>query len=128
IKYVGLRGRIAILAESYSYKSYRERIEATHAFVRECLEYLAERRDVLTETLQQGDRQAQSAGTPANDRIAIRSKLIARPDKVVVKGFEPEPTDSDAPAPPANAVHPPKSQSRAEDYTVEQVDRCVPTL
>jgi dipeptidyl aminopeptidase/acylaminoacyl peptidase len=126
IEYVGLRGRIAILAESYSYNSYRARVEATHAFVRECLNYLAERRQTVTELLRQAERQAQSAGTTQNERVAIRSKLVARPDKVVVKGFELESSPNE-PAPPGTEIHATQEQRRPNDYTVEHVDLCVPT-
>lgn len=40
--YIGLRGRIAILSESYVYASFRDRVLGTKEFVRLCLEYVAE--------------------------------------------------------------------------------------
>jgi murein tripeptide amidase MpaA len=123
IEYVGLRGRIAILAESYSYKSYRDRIEATRAIVLECLQYLGEHRDHVLAMLPRGGRpEAPRQAAPANDRIAIRSKLASRHEKVVVRGFEREPRPAGTP------VAPPSKESRPKDYTVDQVDRAVPTL
>ncbi len=41
--YMGLRGQMSILAESYSYAPYKERIEASREFVRECLLVAADR-------------------------------------------------------------------------------------
>lgn len=42
--YVGLRGRIAILSEAYSHDPFDRRAAVTHAFVREILSLVAERR------------------------------------------------------------------------------------
>ncbi len=41
INYVGMRNRIGILTESYSYATYKQRIDAQYAFVTECLAYAA---------------------------------------------------------------------------------------
>jgi dipeptidyl-peptidase-4 len=125
IEYVGLRGRIAILSESYSYKSYRERVVATHDFVRECLDYLAASRDEVIRVIDEGDRRARLAGTPGSGPLPIRAKFVARPEKVMIKGYEEERArDNSA----TRGVRPRDEQSRPKDYTVEQVDRCVPTL
>lgn len=40
-EYAGIRGRLGVLSEAYSYISYRERIEATHVFVSACLDYVS---------------------------------------------------------------------------------------
>ncbi|MFN5392547.1 MAG: DPP IV N-terminal domain-containing protein [Planctomycetota bacterium] len=39
-EYMALRGKIGILVESYSYASYQRRIEASYAFIEECVEGL----------------------------------------------------------------------------------------
>ena len=36
--YVGLRNRLSVLSEAYSYAPYKTRVLATRDFVRECLE------------------------------------------------------------------------------------------
>jgi hypothetical protein len=49
--YVGLRNRIAILSEAYSYLDFRQRIAVTEAFVEEILRYTGgHARDILTLT------------------------------------------------------------------------------
>jgi hypothetical protein len=127
IEYVGLCGRIAILAESYSYIPYKDRIEATGAFVRECLAYLAENAAGVHETLDLAAQRTIAAGLDPDgaDRVAIQAKLVARREKAVVKGFEPEPR----PAPATNtAPNSPGLDGTPKDYTVEHVDRCEATL
>jgi hypothetical protein len=48
VNYFGLRNRIAVLSEAYSYDGFRERVAATHAFVLGVLRALVARRaDVL---------------------------------------------------------------------------------
>ena len=42
-EYMGLRGKIGILVESYSYATYQRRIEVSYAFMEECIDGLARR-------------------------------------------------------------------------------------
>ncbi len=49
--YVGLRNRIAILSEAYSYASFEERILATLAFVKENLHYAHQNAATIRQTL-----------------------------------------------------------------------------
>jgi hypothetical protein len=53
--YVGLRNRLAILSEAYSYLSFRRRVEATEAFVEEILRYTAAHADELTQLTRRVD-------------------------------------------------------------------------
>ncbi|MFW6088544.1 MAG: M14 family metallopeptidase [Gemmatimonadota bacterium] len=75
--YVGLRGRIGILSEAYSHADFRTRIEATHAFVLEVLEYAAAHSDTIRRVLREADR-----------RTALEGRGdLARPELAI--GFEP---------------------------------------
>lgn len=75
--YVGLRGRIGILSEAYSHADLRTRIEATHAFVLEVLEYAAAHADTIRRVLREADR-----------RTALEGRGdLPRPELAV--GFEP---------------------------------------
>ncbi|MEM8678384.1 MAG: M14 family zinc carboxypeptidase [Planctomycetota bacterium] len=87
--YFGLRGRVGILSEAYSYASYKDRILATKAFVIECLRQATEYRDEIERL---------TAPTPSTTPLAIRSKLVPLPDKVEVIGnpsVNPYETDGD---------------------------------
>ena len=45
--YVGLRNRIAVLSESYSYAPYKERVLASKSFVQSIFEFAAENKDKI---------------------------------------------------------------------------------
>lgn len=57
VEYLGLRGRIGILSESYSYIGYRERILATHAFVTACVGFVCEHHEAVAGLLREIDAQ-----------------------------------------------------------------------
>ncbi len=110
-EYVGLRGRIAILSEAYSYIPYRERIEATHAFVSACIDHVAQ----VNETVA---LRSLLSPTTLPSEVAIRAEIAPFADKVVLKGYEA--TGKRAPGPIENGV--------PKDHTVEFWGRFDPTL
>jgi dipeptidyl aminopeptidase/acylaminoacyl peptidase len=91
IEYAGLRGRVAILAESYSYSPYRTRVEDSYKFLDACLRYAAEHRAKIRELVTAADRAVIEAGLhpAAGPPVPVRAKLAPRPAPVTVKGFEP---------------------------------------
>jgi dipeptidyl-peptidase-4 len=91
LDYMALRGRIGILSEAYAYITFRERIEATHAFVGECLTYFANHARPVAQLCEQARRRAVQAGQEprADDLVPIRSRLAAFPNPLVVKGYDP---------------------------------------
>ena len=66
--YVGLRNRIAILSEAYSYASFEERILATLAFVKENLHYAHRHAALIRQTLETVDLE-----TVVGREMAVRS-------------------------------------------------------
>ncbi|QDV22161.1 DPP IV N-terminal domain-containing protein [Aureliella helgolandensis] len=79
-EYMGLRGKIGILAESYSYAPYRTRTAASHAFVRRILQKVSENVQAINSLLDQS----------ANERPAelpIRAELAKTAEGVPVLGF-----------------------------------------
>ena len=82
-EYMALRGRIGILAESYSYASYQRRIDASFAFVREVLQALAEHASEVRHMLDQ-------ATVPPHTglQLALDGKLVSYMDEVSVRGFQ----------------------------------------
>ncbi|MDY3558266.1 DPP IV N-terminal domain-containing protein [Gemmata sp. JC673] len=78
IQYFALCGRLGILSESYSYATFKERIDATRAFVTACLEVVAENRKGVAKLV--------ALEKPA--RVAVRTKTEAFPEKLQVLGFE----------------------------------------
>jgi dipeptidyl-peptidase-4 len=85
--YLGLRGRISVLSEGYSYAPYRTRVLGTRDFVKSILEYAADNREAIQAVLKQVDAET----IAGNDRtVAIRSEAIAAPQKVKAAGFAEE--------------------------------------
>lgn len=93
-EYVGLRGRLAILSEAYSYISYRDRIFASRDFVSECLNFLHENADTVQKLLQEVDREwiETASQQPQRIQFPLSARVVPFPQKFVVKGF-----DGDAP-------------------------------
>jgi dipeptidyl aminopeptidase/acylaminoacyl peptidase len=107
VQYFGLRGEIGILSESYVYASYRDRIQATRAFVLGCFEYAAEHRDEVRKL---------TAGGQRPEKIALRSKAVALDRPFTVAGYVEERKDGKRVA------------GKPRDYELEYLGRCEPTL
>jgi dipeptidyl-peptidase-4 len=76
--YVGLRNRIAILSESYSYASYKDRVLASRGFVRCICDSAAENRDKIDKLLSQARRDTVRAGKELkeSDHVVLRQKAV----------------------------------------------------
>ncbi len=66
--YIGLRNRIAILSEAYSYASFEERVLATLYFVEEILDYLHEHAPEVRQIVADSD-----AASVAGQTLALRA-------------------------------------------------------
>ncbi|TAH38260.1 MAG: peptidase M14 [Planctomycetota bacterium] len=88
--YVGLRNRIAILSEAYSYADFQTRIAATKAFVLEILRLAAERGEQTLRLLQRLDND--TAVLAGNGQLvqATSVHLVDRggPEELLLRGFE----------------------------------------
>lgn len=80
--YVGLRNRIAVLSESYSYASFKDRVQASKGFVQAICEYVAENKDAVRKKL----TEARDAAAKA-DTIALRAKNVVHGRPVTILGF-----------------------------------------
>ncbi|MFN0011090.1 MAG: M14 family zinc carboxypeptidase [Phycisphaerales bacterium] len=79
--YVGLRNRLSILVETYTYAPFKDRVEGTRAFVRSALEWTAANAELVRGTLAAAD-----AARPA--KLAMRTKATPWPEKVKILGYE----------------------------------------
>lgn len=78
-EYFGQRGVLAILSESYSYATYRDRIDATRAFVESCVDRCLERRDeVIAATA--------TAPVKASESLPLRAEMAKFDEPVTVIG------------------------------------------
>jgi dipeptidyl-peptidase 4 len=78
IQYFALCGKVGILSESYSYASFKDRIDATRAFVTACFEVAADKRKELVKLTE----------PPKPTRIPLRTQTTAFPEKSTILGFE----------------------------------------
>jgi hypothetical protein len=117
--YVGLRNRIGILSESYSYASYRDRVLATRDFVRSILDYCAVHKDQLRTLLAEAREATIRAGREpkATDRVAIRCQLVPLDRRMTVLGFVEEEKNGRRVA-----------TAQPKDYAAQYLGACAPTL
>lgn len=117
--YLGLRNRIGILSEAYSYAPFKDRVLATRDFCREVVEFAAEKRAEIRDLLRKADEKTIAAGKAAkpDDLFPLRSEAKAFPDKAVALGFEEEQRDGKRVA-----------TERTRDYDVEFINDFQPTL
>lgn len=85
--YVGLRGRMSVLSESYSYATYKDRVIGSREFARAVLQFAADHGlDVRERTMV-----ARTTGFVNNpdqtQPVAIRSEARVSKDKVTVFGY-----------------------------------------
>ncbi len=107
--YFGLRNRIGILSESYSYAPFRDRVLASRDFVRSILEYAAENKEKISTLLRDARKE--------KDEIALRHRMKPLPRRATILGFEEERKDGRTVA-----------TKTPKDYTVEYLGVAEPTL
>ncbi|HKC46855.1 MAG TPA: M14 family zinc carboxypeptidase [Gemmatimonadales bacterium] len=80
INYMGLRGRMAILSEAYSHADFKTRVQVTHDFVAEVLDYAAQHGEDIRRIERDADRQTtlEGAGQVPRPTLAIAYKLAGR--------------------------------------------------
>jgi dipeptidyl aminopeptidase/acylaminoacyl peptidase len=98
-QYVGLRNRVALLSESYTYATFADRVKASYHFVKAALQSAAAKPEALAAATKDG-------GTPP--RIAVRSKTVAEEKPATVLGFD--------------------ADGKPKDFSLQQITRMEPTL
>ncbi|MEM9413011.1 MAG: M14 family metallopeptidase, partial [Planctomycetota bacterium] len=91
-EYVGLRGRLAILSEAYSYIPYKDRVFATKDFVSACLDYVTENSNSIQMLLNSVDQDlARLASTqPSRISMSLDARVEKFNEKFVLKGYKHE--------------------------------------
>lgn len=86
-EYLGLRGRIGILSESYSYTDYKTRVLVSREFVRQCMESTLTHCDRIASLLQSIESQSTSAATnPAVPSLPLDAVMTPFDGKFTVLG------------------------------------------
>ncbi len=95
-EYVGMRGRLAVLSEAYSYIPYRDRIDISHDFVTACVNYVLDHSKDVMSLLDQTQREFEemAATTPHKIQMHLAARSIPFAEKVTIRGYEGDsPTD-----------------------------------
>ncbi len=87
--YIGLRNRLSVLSEAYSYIPFEARVRATREFCLALLGFADRHRDEIRTLLDAARRSTIAAGLDPgpDDRVAIRTRARALPNKATVLGF-----------------------------------------
>jgi dipeptidyl-peptidase-4 len=85
--YFGLRNRIGILSESYSYSSYHDRIVGSRALALEVLREVAKDRANVRAMVQAADEDGAGKGATGKREIAIRGAAAKAPERAQVLGY-----------------------------------------
>lgn len=108
LQYVAMRHRIAILSESYTYASFKDRVLAGRAFALGLFEYAAEHKDEIRKL---------EADPKTPDKIPLRTKTVARDKPYTALGWIEDEKDGKHVA-----------SDKPKDYEVQLFDRVEPTL
>lgn len=85
--YVGLRGRLSVLSEAYTYAPFEERVLRTRDFVRATLNWAVQNRALVRGLMRDVD--ARGRGGEAN-QVVIRARIIPCPGEHTILGYEEE--------------------------------------
>ncbi len=85
--YFGLRNRIGILSESYSYSSYKDRVAGSRALALEVLRETARSKDTLRQLVREADEDGAGKGKHAGREIAIRGAAAKAPTNAALLGY-----------------------------------------
>lgn len=93
--YVGLRGRLSVLVESYTYAPYKDRVLGTRDFCRAILQSTAAHAGPIRSMCAGADVYGRELGAGAP--VAIRSRDAANPEKGIILGYTEETKDGQSP-------------------------------
>ena len=82
--YVGLRNRIAILSEAYSYLDFERRIEATEAFAEEIMRFVADNGDAIRSLTTAADSRWTRGDGSREQGIAAAIESLPEPASILV--------------------------------------------
>ena len=128
INYMGLRGRMAILSEAYSHADFKTRVQVTHDFVAEVLDYAAQHADEIRRIERDADRQTtlEGAGQGPRPSLAVAYKLAGRGVEPVSLEEMKASGDTSQHAPPVPTGTLKTWQLPVNDRFVDSVSRALP--
>ncbi len=133
-EYMGLRGRIGILSESYSYATYRQRVDVSYQFIRNCIDLLAEHHSEIRKIFHDNEKNWMSS----LGEVALRAELSEQTEMSTVLGYAYPATAEPAENDPTRTANPRRfpspadrnrlDQLKKQDYNIPLVNRYRSTL
>src|SRR5262249_23123788 len=95
IVHTGLRNRIGILCESYTYASFKERVRGSRGFVGHCLDSIVANKGRIRTILREARETTINAGKKprADDQITLRFTAAPFKEPATIRGFVEERKD-----------------------------------
>lgn len=121
--YVGLRNRLSILNENYSYSDFKTRVRGCYGFLHSILEYCSDNKNEIIQLIRKADEKVIKRGFfPQNtDSFFVKYDLQAYEEPVTILGWEMEYL-------PKSSVWPPlKVLEKKRTYTLPYYCKYVPT-
>ena len=87
--YIGLRNRIAILSEAYSYVDFEGRVRATEAFVEEIIRFVTANAREVRATVARADTDWTERAAGSDAGIAFELRPLPSPVEILLGGVEP---------------------------------------
>jgi dienelactone hydrolase len=89
-EYVGMRGRLSILSEAYSYLSYKDRILASKDFITACIQYASDNAETIKTLLDEVDNEFVETASKQPERIQVSmsAKVGKYDEKFLAKGYK----------------------------------------
>jgi len=90
VNYIGVRNRLAILNENYSYADYKSRVWGSYYLLWSILDYAAKNKDQIKQLLEDADEKTVTRGlAPAvTDSFAIEYEGKPTPEDITIKAYE----------------------------------------
>ena len=82
--YAGIRNRLAILSEAYSYLDFERRVKATEAFTEEIMRFVAANADAIRSLTSQADNEWLAGDSAREQGIASTLQALPKPVDVLV--------------------------------------------
>jgi hypothetical protein len=86
--YIGLRNRIAILSEAYSYVDFAGRVRATETFVEEVMRFVAANAGAIRSVVSDADRMWAANAAGSEGGVAFRLRPLPSPVEILVGNVE----------------------------------------
>lgn len=89
--YIGLRNRLSILIENYSYAEFKTRVHANYNFLKSILDYCLSHQEKIQGLVRNADLTNIKRTSPTAETFGVEFDIKALPDPITILGYELKP-------------------------------------